>query len=35
MPRQRIHHGRRTHDFPDDFAKRLVLIDDNDNKGAC
>ena len=24
MPRQRIHHSRRTHDFPDDFPERLV-----------
>ena len=24
MPRQRIHHSRRAHDFPDDFPQRLV-----------
>ena len=24
MPRQRIYHSRRTHDFPDDFPQRLV-----------
>ena len=23
MPRQRIHHSRRTYDFPDDFPQRL------------
>ena len=24
MPRQRIHHTRKTYDFPDDFPDRLV-----------
>ena len=24
MPRQRIHHSRRTYDFPDDFPQRFV-----------
>ena len=24
MPRQRIHHTRETHGFPDDFPERLV-----------
>ena len=24
MPRQRIHHSRRTYEFPDDFPERLV-----------
>ena len=26
MPRQRIHHSRRTYDFPDDFPRRLVRL---------
>ncbi|MDE2937641.1 MAG: hypothetical protein OXR67_01795 [Chloroflexota bacterium] len=24
MPRQRIHHSRADHDYPDDFSRRLV-----------
>ena len=26
MPRQRIHHTRETHGFPDDFPERLVRL---------
>ena len=29
MPRQRIHHSRRTYDFPYDFPQRLVRFKDD------